>query len=198
MIQLTLTHAQNNWLEATWTDVVQAPDVVIPATPEIPAVYEQIPDDMGNLVQGELISLAVPGTPETTTPGAITRTELKHTSYHPTQLDLLQADAESMGTSLDEHAEFLAEWVSSYVPPEPEPEPVPHVLTARQAKRVLLAAGLLDDVDAAVSQADRETQIDWEYATEMRRDWPTLIAMAAALGMTDAQLDELFIQGAKL
>lgn len=75
---------------------------------------------------------------------------------------------------------------------------VPTVLTIRQAKLVLHAAGLLDDVDAAVAAADRATQIDWEYATEIHRDWPTLVAMATALGMTDAQLDDLFIEGAKL
>lgn len=78
------------------------------------------------------------------------------------------------------------------------PQPVPQVLTRRQARRVLLAAGLLDDVEAAVAAADRETQIDWADATEMRRDWPALQAMADALGMTDAQLDALFVQGAAL
>ena len=80
----------------------------------------------------------------------------------------------------------------------PQPEPVPQVMTARQAKLVLLAAGLLDDVDAAVAGADRATQIEWEYAQEVSRTWPSLVAMATALGMTDAQLDDLFIQGAKL
>jgi hypothetical protein len=47
--------------------------------------------------------------------------EVKHTSYHPTQLDLLQADAAAMGTPLDDHAEMLAEWVADYVPPAPTP-----------------------------------------------------------------------------
>ena len=182
MIQITLTPAQNDWLEVTWTEVTQAPDVV---TPAVPAVFEEGIE-------------VTPGTPETTTPGQITRTDLKHVSYHPTQLHLLQADAEAMGTSLDEHADMLAEWVVSYVPPEPEPEPVPTVLTMRQARLVLLAAGLLDDVEAAVAAADRATQVEFEYAAEMRRDWPTLIAMATALGMDAAQLDDLFIEGAKL
>lgn len=183
MIQITLTPAQNSWLEVTWTDVVQAPDVV---TPAVAAVL----DADGNEV--------TPAQPETTTPGAITRTDLKHVSYHPTQLHLLQADADAMGTPLEDHAEILIPWVASYVPPEPEPEPVPQVLTMRQARLVLLAAGLLDDVEAAVAAADRATQIEFEYATEMRRDWPTLVAMATALGMDAAQLDDLFIEGAKL
>lgn len=71
-------------------------------------------------------------------------------------------------------------------------------LTARQARLVLLQNGLLDDVEAAVAAADRAAQLEWEYATEIKRDWPTLVAMAAALGMTDAQLDALFTAGAAL
>lgn len=46
---------------------------------------------------------------------------LKHTSYHPTQLDILQADAAVMGTPLDEHMDMLSAWVESHVPSEPEP-----------------------------------------------------------------------------
>lgn len=80
----------------------------------------------------------------------------------------------------------------------PQHIPVPQTLTIRQAKLILLQNNLLDDVDAAVAQADRSTQIEWEYATEVHRTWPTLITMASALGMTDAQLDQLFIEGAKL
>lgn len=75
---------------------------------------------------------------------------------------------------------------------------VPATITIRQAKLVLHHAGLLDDVDAAVAGADKATQLEWEYATEVKRDWPTLVAMATALGMTDTQLDDLFIQGSKL
>lgn len=87
---------------------------------------------------------------------------------------------------------------TDFVEPPPQPIPVPQTLTIRQAKLILLQNNLLDDVDAAVSQADRSTQIEWEYATEVHRTWPTLITMASALGMTDAQLDQLFIEGAKL
>lgn len=71
-------------------------------------------------------------------------------------------------------------------------------LTARQARLILLQAGLLDDVEAAVAAAGRDVQLEWEYATEIKRTWPTLVNMAAALGMTDDQLDDLFVQGAAL
>lgn len=74
------------------------------------------------------------------------------------------------------------------------PAPV-SVLTMRQAKLVLLEHGMLDEVNSAVSRADRATQIEWEYATEVRRDWPTLAVMAAALNLDDSLLDALFVQG---
>ena len=75
---------------------------------------------------------------------------------------------------------------------------VPTTLTIRQAKLILLQNNLLDDVDAAVAQADRATQIEWEYATEVHRNWTTLTNMATSLGITDEQLDQLFIEGSKL
>ena len=85
--------------------------------------------------------------------------------------------------------------VLPYVAPPPV---VPQVLAMRQAKLVLLRHGMLDEVNNAVSRADEETRIEWEYATEVRRDWPTLAVMAAALNLDDKLLDALFIQGATL
>lgn len=48
------------------------------------------------------------------------RTPLRHTSYHPTQLAMLQADAVTMGTPLTDHMPMLTAWVDSYVPPTPD------------------------------------------------------------------------------
>ena len=79
-----------------------------------------------------------------------------------------------------------------------QPVQVPRVITIRQAKLALLAAGLLDDVDAAIAAADRATQIEWEYATEVHRSWPTLTAVQAVAGLTDEQVDGLFITAAAL
>ena len=75
---------------------------------------------------------------------------------------------------------------------------VPQVVTTRQAKLALLQAGLLDDIETAIAQADRATQIEWEYATEFKRTWPTLLAMQTTLGLTDQQLDDLFTLAATL
>lgn len=76
---------------------------------------------------------------------------------------------------------------------------VPKVVTVRQAKLALLQAGLLDDVEEAIAASDnRAAQIEWEYATEFRRDWPALVAMQSVLGLADAQIDDLFHLAATL
>lgn len=39
-------------------------------------------------------------------------------------------------------------------------------------------------------------RIEWEYATELRRDHPLVVSLSATLGLTDAQLDALFLSAA--
>ncbi len=79
--------------------------------------------------------------------------------------------------------------IAPYVPP---PAPPVTQVTMRQARLALLAADLLDDVDAMVLQADREVKIDWEYATVVDRSSPLVIAIGSQLGLTDAEIDALF------
>ena len=180
-MNLTLKLDPTNWLEVTWFEQTIEPDTIIPAK-------EAVLDEEGNEVS--------PAEPERVEPGQVTKTQVKCVSYHPTQIDMLRADAAALGTDLAEHETMLADWAASYVPPDPEPVQVPQVVTIRQAKLALLQAGLLDDVDAAVAQADRATQIEWEYATEVRRDWPTLLTLQTALGLTEQQVNDLFISAA--
>lgn len=81
------------------------------------------------------------------------------------------------------------------------PEPVvvvPEVVSMRQARLALLAAGLLDDVEAAIAAAPQGARIEWEYATEVRRDYGLVLTLAPALGLTDRQLDDLFVAAASL
>jgi hypothetical protein len=61
-----------------------------------------------------------------------------------------------------------------------------------QAKAALLAAGLLDTIEAVVATADPFAKIAWADATEFRRNSPTIATLATAAGMTDAQIDDLF------
>ena len=76
----------------------------------------------------------------------------------------------------------------------------PHVVTMRQAKLALLQAGLLDEVDAAIAAepTPKAIKIEWEYASEVRRDWVNTLGFAAMLGMTDELLDDLFVLAAGL
>ena len=126
--------------------------------------------------------------------------EVKHTSYHPTQLDLLQADAAAMGTPLDEYTDMLDVWVASYVPPPQEPRIVPQSVTMRQARLALLSAGLLDDVESAIaslpSPQKEAARIEWEYSQEVLRHNGFVSQLSPILGLNDVDLDDLFLSAA--
>lgn len=81
----------------------------------------------------------------------------------------------------------------------PPPAPlVPDVVTMRQARLALLAAGKLDAVNAVMAQSPRPVQITWDTAGTVERTNPLIEALAPQLGLTDAALDNLFIEAAKL
>lgn len=119
-------------------------------------------------------------------------------AYADVQMDMLRSDVARLGGDLTEYEPLLAEVEANIQPADPILVQVPQAITIRQAKLVLLSAGLLDDVDAAIAQADRATQIEWEYATEVHRNWSTLRSVQGAVGLTDEQVDELFIRAASL
>lgn len=80
----------------------------------------------------------------------------------------------------------------------PESAPVPASITNFQARQVLKAAGLFDAVDAAVRAAGGVMLDAWEYGGGFDRDSPSLNALAQGLGLTPAQVDDLFRQGATI
>lgn len=84
----------------------------------------------------------------------------------------------------------------------PQPTPIPAEVTMRQARLALLGAGLLAGVDAAIAslpEPDKSAaQIDWEYAAVVQRSSGLVPAMGAALGMSEAQIDALFVTAAGL
>lgn len=86
--------------------------------------------------------------------------------------------------------------------PPPKPVPVPQSVTMRQARLALHAAGLLSGVDAAIASMQEPAKtaalIDWEYASVVERNAGLVPAMAAALGMSDADIDDLFVTAATL
>ena len=74
----------------------------------------------------------------------------------------------------------------------------PTSLTMAQARIALLDAGLLDTVEAGIAQMPRAAQIKWEFAATVERSDSLTQALAAALGLTELQLDDLFTAGAAL
>lgn len=84
----------------------------------------------------------------------------------------------------------------------PQLVPAIPVVTRRQALRALHAAGLLDTVERAISQMQgpqgEAARIDWANATEFKRDFPLLVGLATALGLTAQDIDNLFAAAAAI
>lgn len=79
---------------------------------------------------------------------------------------------------------------------------VPLEVTMRQARLALLEAGLLSAVTTAIGQLPGGTQeaamIEWEYSSTVQRHNGFVAALAPALGLSEAQLDALFIRAQAL
>ena len=87
-----------------------------------------------------------------------------------------------------------------YVPP---PAVIPASVTMRQARLVLLDAGLLDDIDIAIAAIldpiqKRKAQIEWEFSNEVQRYNGVVSYLGPALGLSELQIDQLFINAATL
>jgi hypothetical protein len=88
---------------------------------------------------------------------------------------------------------------SEWVVPTP---PIPASVSARQIRLWLIQHGVsLSQVDAAIASIEDpmqrdSVQVEWEYAPYVERAHPMLIPLAAALGLTEAQVDQAFIEAA--
>jgi len=80
------------------------------------------------------------------------------------------------------------------------PPTIPTVVTMRQARLALHGAGLLGLVDAAVGAipgpAGEAARIEWEYALSVERGSTLVASMAAAIPLTEGELDALFTAAA--
>ncbi len=77
---------------------------------------------------------------------------------------------------------------------------VPGSVTMRQARQAMLSAGILAQVDALIAAMPGEegesARIDWNHAREVKRDWPLIGALGPQIGLTEQQIDDLFIYAA--
>lgn len=100
---------------------------------------------------------------------------------------------------LEDHSDFP---IGAYIPIEQTPEEIrPYMpeLSARQLRLGLLAADIPpSQVSAAIAAMpagpDKEkAQIEWEYATTFNRMHPLIATVGAALGLTDTQIDAMWL-----
>ena len=79
---------------------------------------------------------------------------------------------------------------------------VPASVTMRQGRLALLAAGKLAQVDAAIASLPEPQKsaalIEWDFSNELQRGNAFVATLGAALGLSDAQVDQLFITAAAL
>ncbi len=81
----------------------------------------------------------------------------------------------------------------AFVPPDPPKAPVPSEVSRFQALAALTNAGLYVAAQTAVNgSSDPLIKLAWDNAQTFERSSPTIAALAAALGLTDAQVDDLF------
>ena len=97
--------------------------------------------------------------------------------------------------------EKFRNWLAAGNEIEPYEAPLPPpvtVVTPRQARLALHAAGMLETVEAAIAASDKPTQVTWEYAIEFRRDDPLINSLGTQLGLTPQQIDQFFATASQL
>jgi len=62
------------------------------------------------------------------------------------------------------------------------PAPI-RTIDARRLRLALLQLDLLDTVEAAIATLGRAAQIEWEFATEIKEDYPLVLALASELDL---------------
>ena len=80
---------------------------------------------------------------------------------------------------------------------------IPESISKRQARQQLLLEGKLGQVQEVIDSIADETermmaQLYWDDSIEFERSHPTLVELGTALGLTEAELDMMFINASKL
>jgi hypothetical protein len=73
---------------------------------------------------------------------------------------------------------------------------VPATVTMRQARMALLQTGMLSSVQSAIDSlggtAGDAARIEWDFSVEVHRARPLVSTLQGILGLTSAQVDDLF------
>lgn len=90
--------------------------------------------------------------------------------------DLIKAE-----TMLSAHAEAIAA------------RTFPFEVPMAPAREALFNAGLLEDIDAYIATMPQSDQIWWAFADRIHRAFPLVETVRVALGLTNEQIDNLFL-----
>lgn len=115
--------------------------------------------------------------------------------------------ADAVEVTADEHAALLAgQALGKQISPDETGRPTlidsvwmpPQIVSRFQARAALHLAGLLPQVETLIADpaTDPIARLAWADAQEFRRTSPTVLQIAASLGLTESQLDELFTTAA--
>jgi hypothetical protein len=109
--------------------------------------------------------------------------------------------SDEIRTIHENYPEYI--WNGTTLIPEEIPIPeeiiyIPQQVTMRQARLQLVALGIYDIVNQAVSSMGNLAIIEWEYAATIERTNPFVQAMIGMLGWTTEQADTYFIEADKL
>lgn len=118
-------------------------------------------------------------------------------AYSGGQMDELISD---LGEYYSQYSSLIQSAISNYNPPPSPPVQVPYTVTPFQAKAAMLQAGIYQSVlDIIDNPSTSElTKLAWNNVTEFTRDSPLLNGIAATLGLTQEQVDELFITASQI
>lgn len=75
---------------------------------------------------------------------------------------------------------------------------VPKSISMRQCRLVLLAHGMLTQVNQAVTTMSEAAQIEWEYASEVARTNLLVAGISALLSLSEDDMDALFLEAGEL
>jgi hypothetical protein len=87
---------------------------------------------------------------------------------------------------------------------EPESPAVPASVSARQIRLWLVRHGVSlaaveSAIDAIPDALQRDSvRVEWEYAPYVERSHPMLVPLAAALGLSEQQVDQAFVEASQL